>query len=174
MFSKQQSSWPAGISELKEAIGSVFFAWASVENALQKSINALESPKTGTRVRSISGSIKRFKNLHHSAADGREIHIDLTNLVVQILFDALEDRNLIAHGLCGWQASPVSNPAEAHIIARLDNGEKEISLAQLHTTAERLNSIASDMGNITYAALHPEKVGISNIYADISGYLRNQ
>ena len=173
MTSKQQTIRPAGISELKEAIGSMFFVWARVESALQEAITALEPQEKGAKTQGISRSIKRFRSLHLGAAEGRDTHIDLVNLVVEILSDALEDRNLIAHGLCGWHRSRVDNPAETRIMAELDNCKKVISLEELLTNTERLNSIASQMDRITYAALHPEEVGIRNIYSDISRQLRD-
>jgi hypothetical protein len=56
---------------------------------------------------------------------------------------------------------------KAILFLELDQRRKELSLASLRSTTEKLMYIASQLDQLTYAARHPDKVGIDNIYDDI-------
>jgi hypothetical protein len=161
-----------GHLELRQAVGDLFFVWSDTEQAIRKQIKILETTASDTIIQGISGSIKHLKKLHYDVAQGRMKHILLMDEVVQFLSEALADRNLIAHGIRGWRGN-IDHEA-ATLLLELDQKRKELSLASLRSTTERLSIISFQLGRLTYAAMQPDKAGIDNIYAEIGEGLRKR
>jgi hypothetical protein len=86
-------------------VGDLFFVRSYTEQAIRDQIADLETTSNGSKIQGISGSIKHLKKLHYDVALGRMNHILVIDEVVQLLSDALAERNLIAHGIRGWQGN---------------------------------------------------------------------
>jgi hypothetical protein len=159
-----------GHLELREAVGDLFFVWSDAEQAIRNQIKVLDPTSDTARIQGISRWINHLKKLHHDVAQGRVNHILAIDEVVQFLSDALEDRNLIAHGIRGWHGN-IDHDA-AILVLELDQRNKELSLASLRSTTRKLSFVAFQLSRLTFAALHPDKPDIDNIYEDIGKRLR--
>lgn len=161
-----------GHLELREAVGDLFFVWSKAEQAIKNQIKVLDPTSDITKIQRISNLIKYLKKLHYDIAQGRVDHLLATDEVVQFLSDALADRNLIAHGIRGWHGN-IDHDA-AILLLELDERQKELSLGSLRSTNDKLSIVASQLSGLTYAATHPDKPGIDNIYDDIVRRIRKR
>lgn len=165
MKSQNAQSSTYGHLELRQAVGDLFFVWSDVEQAIRIQIEALETKSDSVNIQGIWRSIKHLEKLHYNVAQGRGKHTQVIDQVVKFLSDALADRNLIAHGIRGWHGN--INHEAAFLRLELGQKHKELSLASLRSTTEKLSIIAFQLGGLTYAVTHADKSGIDNIYDDI-------
>ena len=161
-----------GHLELREAVGDLFFVWSATEQAIRNQIEVLDPTSDTAKIQGISRSINHLKKLHYDVAQGRVNHLLAIDEVIQFLSDALADRNLIAHGIRGWHGN-IDHDA-AILLLELDERQKELSLASLRSTNDKLSIVAFQLSRLTYAATHPDKPGIDNIYDDIVGRIRKR
>lgn len=161
-----------GHLELREAVGDLFFVWSAVEKAIRNQIEVLDPKLDTAKIQGIRKSIKHLKKLHCDVAQGRENHLLAIDEVIQFLSDALADRNLIAHGIRGWHGN-IDHDA-AILLLELDERQKELSLGSLRSTNDKLSIVATQLSGLTYAATHPDKPGIDNIYNDIVERIRKR
>jgi hypothetical protein len=166
-----QSEPPATIAQMKEAVGSLFMLWSKVETDLAKAIDELSAPPKTDKPHGIGRSLAAWKALQDAVSDCHPDHRRVVESLHAHLQEALRVWNSIAHGLDGYGVAERDRSNGAHFQCSLKGEPEFITLDFLRVCLTRLARGRTQIGRLTYAALHPGKSGLKSLYDDLSASL---
>jgi hypothetical protein len=167
-----QSEPPTTIAEMKEAVGSLFMLWSSVEADLAKAVGALNGPSAADKLHGIGRTMAAWKALHDELAGHRSEHAEVFGVLHGQLREALRVRNSIAHGFEGYVNAPSDGSGEAYFQCSLNGSPEVITLRHLRVCLSRLAGARTHISRLTYAALRQDELGLQSLYDDVTDLMR--
>lgn len=144
---------------LREAVGSLLFVWAQLERALRREVAVLDPE---AQPRGIAQLIAAWSAGHAKRLNGRPSDLDFVNELAATMVFALDIRNRLAHGICGWSVDEAG-----WIETELNGTVTRTTLADLHAVMDRINTLSSHLPRVTSFSIQPARCRHSDLHGEI-------